>query len=164
MLLVEQSLNLEGRSIVVPLKMEYAIKKWSMRHLFFSQAWCSTEPTLTVTPIQVSQKRLERAQSSCWKLTLRSLTFPSELRKAAYEMGNKSKTHTAMQSKIAALYTVDVFYKLLLHFLMKKNSVALYKKQVMKKTVVWFECLYSSRYFKILVCLDAKMFFLFCDK
>lgn len=69
-----------------------------------SQAWCFTEPTSTVTPLQVSLKRLEPAQSSCRKLTLRNLTFPSESCETDYEMGNKRKTRTAMQSKIAALY------------------------------------------------------------
>lgn len=57
-----------------------------------------------VTPLQVSLKRLEPAQSSCRKLTLRNLTFPSEPCETDYEMGNKRKTRTAVQSKIAALY------------------------------------------------------------
>lgn len=103
-LLLEQSLNLEWMIIVVALKiMDSNINK--IDHLLcFSQAWCFTKPTLMVTPLQVSLKRLEPAQSSCRKLTLRNLTFPSEPCEMDYEMGNKRKTRTAMQSKIAALY------------------------------------------------------------
>jgi len=97
----------------------------------FLQAWCFTEPTSTVTPLRVSPKRLERAQSSCRKLTLRNLTFPSEARETDYEMGNKRKTRTAMQSKIAALYRWILL--LVLYFLMMKNSAALYKNRWWRK-------------------------------